>query len=89
MMLLFIVPVACPTQSSSIVMVITEVAQIVQLVEIQIFAPFGVVVYQTVHIFLVEEYVSDPEEERVVENSVHGTNVPCYVVHIPVKDFSY
>lgn len=87
-MLLLIIPVACPAQSSGIIMVITEIGQIVQFVQIDAFAPLAVVIAQIVHVLLVEQGVSDPEEERIVENRIQCAHVSSHVAHPSIEDFS-
>ena len=82
-------PIASPAQSSSIVMVVTEIAHIVESINIDIFAPFIVVIPKIVHIFLIEECISDPEEEGVVENGVKGAQIASKVPHIAIEDFTY
>lgn len=63
-------PISGPAESSGVVVVVTEVGHVVKFVRIKIFAPLVVVVSQIVHIFLVEESISDPEEERIVETGI-------------------
>ena len=71
MMLLLVVPIATPTEGSSIIVVVTEICQIVEFIGVNVLAPLVVVISHIVHVFLVEERVPDPEEERVVEHPIH------------------
>lgn len=88
MMLLFVIPIASPAESSSIIMIITEVGHIVESVWINIFAPLVIVVSKIVHILLVEQSVSNPKEERIVKASVQRTQVTSNVPHVAIEDLT-
>lgn len=80
-------PVTTPAESSGVIMVVAEVSHIVKSIGVNIFGPFGVIVPEVVHIFLVEESVSDPEEEGIVEYGIKGLKVSSKVPHISIEDF--
>jgi hypothetical protein len=51
-------------------MVVTEVGHIIEVVSIDIFSPFSIVIPYVVHILLVEERISDSEKERIIQAGV-------------------
>ena len=89
MVFLLVVPVAAPTQRPGIIVVVTEIGQVVQSVGVGVFGPLAVVISEVVHVLLVEEGVSHPEEERVVQHRVQGPQVASHVPHAPVEDLPH
>jgi len=87
-MFLLALPVASPTQSSSVVVVVAEVGHVVESIRVNIFGPLVVVVPYVVHVLLVEKDVSDREEESIVEDSIKGAQISTEVPHIAIKYFS-
>jgi len=53
------------------------------------FGPLVVVISQIVHIFLIEKSVSDPEEKRIVQNSIHRIKIPSDVWHTAIKHLTH
>ena len=70
MVLLLILPISAPTQSSCVIVIVAKISHIVEVIGVDVFAPFSVVVSDVVHIFLIEECVSDCEKERIVQTGI-------------------
>lgn len=88
MMFLFVLPVSSPAQGSSVIMVITEVSHVIQFIQVEISAPFIVVISKIIHIFLIEKSVPNPEEKWIIQNTIDMPNVITEVKHISIKDLS-
>ena len=88
MVFLLVFPVSCPTQSSSIIVVITEIGQVVKFVEINVLTPLGIVISKVVHVLLVEESISYPKEERIVENTIHTSHITTCITHRSIENFT-
>ena len=88
MVFLLVFPVSCPTQSSSIIVVITEIGQVVKFVEINVLTPLGIVISKVVHVLLVEESISYPKEERIVENTIHTSHITTCIAHRSIENFT-
>lgn len=69
-------------------MIVHEVRHVVKLFEVDLFAPFAVVASQVGHVLVVEEGVSEPVEERVVEHRSDAAHIPTDVAHVTVENLT-
>jgi hypothetical protein len=65
----FITPVSTPAQGTSVIVVINKVGHVIQGFKVDVFGPLVVIVSDVGHVLVVEDSVSDPEEEWVVEDA--------------------
>lgn len=65
----FVSPISTPTQGTSIVVIIDEVGHVIEAFKVDVLGPLIVIISDVVHVFVVEDGVSDPKEEWVIENT--------------------
>jgi hypothetical protein len=70
-MLDFVSPISTPAQGTSVVMIIDEVGHVIQAFKVNVFCPLIVIISDVVHVFVVEDRVSDPEKEWVIEDTAN------------------
>ena len=84
----FVSPISTPTQGTSIVVIIDEVGHVIEAFKVDILGPLIVIISDVVHVFVVEDGVSDPKEEWVIENTADWSDVRSKVPHWAIEDFS-
>lgn len=70
-------------------MIVHKIAQIIQLVPIDAFAPLVVVVPEIGHVFHVEHSIPDPKEKWIVKHCIKGSQIACKIAHISIKDLAH